>query len=602
MRKLNRTKSFRIFLALPLIFLFTYSPTTASALTPTDYLGTAAGFGVLASTPVISSTGITTISGTAGSQMGIAPAASITDAGTLTSGAQYLNDATAITARANLSTGYTTLTGLVDNQPDPGVELGGQTLPPGIYSHGTFGITTTLTLDGGGDPNAIFIFRAATTLITADSIASKVVLTGSAQACNVYWTVGTAATLGVGSTFIGHLLSVAAITAKTGALISGQLMSRDAAVTLDSNLIVNDNCATAAVNYHGNTSTGGAVPVDGLSPYALASTVTVLGNTGVLVKTGNTFAGWNTAANGSGTSYAPAATFSIAADVDLYAQWTPITYTVVYNGNASTGGAVPVDGLSPYLTGTSVTVLGNTGPLLKTGYSFSSWNTAANGSGASYTPAAAFTILANTTLYAQWSLVMHTVTFVGNGFTGGNTVTQTGVSPAPLNSNGFTKTAFTFKNWNSVADGSGISVPDAIVYAFAADLTLYAQWTAVVVPTPTPTVSATPTPTPTPTPTASATPTPTASATPTPTPTASATPTPTVSATPTPTPTPTVSATPTPNPTTTPVATVDGGVLPNTSTPWNNVIGIGALLIVAGAILWRRNGRHVWKQRVRKVR
>jgi uncharacterized repeat protein (TIGR02543 family)/LPXTG-motif cell wall-anchored protein len=589
MRKLNRTKSLRILLAIPLIFLFTSSPTTASALTPTDYLGTAAGFGVLASTPVISSTGITTITGTAGSQMGISPAASITDGGgTLTSGVQHLNDAAAIAARSDMSTGYTTLSGLVDNQPDPGVELGGQILPPGIYSHGTFGITTTLTLDGGGDPNAIFVFKSATTLITADSIASKVVLTGSAQACNVYWTVGTAATLGVGSTFIGHLLSVAAITAKTGALISGQLMSRDAAVTLDSNIIVNDNCATAAVIYHGNTSTGGAVPVDALSPYALASTVTVLGNTGVLVKTGNTFAGWNTAANGSGTSYAPAATFSIAADVDLYAQWAPITYTMTYNGNTFTGGAVPVDGLSPYVTGSSVTVLGNIGPLLKTGYSFSSWNTAANGSGASYSPAATFTILANTILYAQWSLDMHTVTFVGNGFTGGNTATQTGVSPTPLNPNGYTKSAFTFKNWNSMADGSGISVTDGIVYAFAENLTLYAQWTPVVVVTPTPTPTPTVTPTPTPT------------VTPTPTPTVTPTPTPTV--TPTPTPTPTVTPTPTPTvtPTTEPISTETGGLLPDTGTPWNNLIGLGAVLVIAGGALWRRNGKHVWKGRVRK--
>ncbi len=351
----------------------------AQALTPVGYLGTAVNFGVLANTPSVTSTGITTISGTAGSQIGIAPAASITDAGTLTSGAQHLNDGPAIAAQAALSSAYTTLSTLPVTMPDPGVELGGQTLAAGVYSKGTFGITTTLTLDGGGDPNAIFVFQSAATLITADSIASKVVLTNGAQACNVYWTVGSAATLGVGSTFVGHVLSIASITAKTGANISGQLLSRDAAVTLDTNLLVNDNCETHTVTYNGNGSTGGTAPVDGSSPYGVGSTVTVLGNTGSLVKTANTFNNWNTAANGSGTSYAPAATFSLAADTILYAQWTPITYTVTYNGNGSTGGTVPVDGASPYASGASVTVLTNSGSLVKTGNTFNNWNTAADG-------------------------------------------------------------------------------------------------------------------------------------------------------------------------------------------------------------------------------
>ena len=112
--------------------------------------------------------------------------------------------------------------------------------------------------------------------------------------------------------------------------------------------------------------------------------MTVLGNTGTLVKTGYTFAGWNTAANGSGTSYSRGDTFAMgSSNVTLYAQWTANNYSVTYNGNTNTGGAVPTDGTVYHITDT-VTVLGNTGTLVKTGYTFAGWNTAANGSGTSY--------------------------------------------------------------------------------------------------------------------------------------------------------------------------------------------------------------------------
>ena len=163
------------------------------------------------------------------------------------------------------------------------------------------------------------------------------------------------------------------------------------------------------VTYNGNTNTSGIAPTDGSSPYTAGSTVTVLGNTGspVLAKTGYTFAEWNTSANGSGTSYSPTNTFTINANTILYAQWTLVpTYTVTYNGNTNTSGNAPTDGSSPYTTGSTVTVLGNTGSpvLAKTDYTFSGWNTLANGSGTSYSPTNTFTINANTILYAQWNV------------------------------------------------------------------------------------------------------------------------------------------------------------------------------------------------------
>ena len=111
----------------------------------------------------------------------------------------------------------------------------------------------------------------------------------------------------------------------------------------------------------------------------------MLANTGSLVDTGYVFDGWNTAANGSGTSYSAGATLTIAADTVLYAQWsTAPQYTLTYDGNGNTAGSPPSDPSSPYYSGTSATVLANSGNLVDTGYVFGGWNTAANGSGTAY--------------------------------------------------------------------------------------------------------------------------------------------------------------------------------------------------------------------------
>jgi LPXTG-motif cell wall-anchored protein len=240
-----------------------------------------------------------------------------------------------------------------------------------------------------------------------------------------------------------------------------------------------------AVIYNGNGSTGGTVPVDASSPYLNGTTVSVLGNTGSLVRTDNTFANWNTAANGSGTSYAPSATFAISIDTVLYAQWSPIgTYTVTYNGNGSTGGTIPVDGSSPYFSGTSVTILSNSGSLVRTGNTFANWNTTANGSGTAYTPTATFSIAVDTVLYAQWRTA---VTYNGNGSTGG-TVPVDGANPylsgATVgvlgNIGSLIKTGNIFADWNTTADGSGTSYEPAATFSIGSNTILYAQWKATI--------------------------------------------------------------------------------------------------------------------------
>ena len=167
------------------------------------------------------------------------------------------------------------------------------------------------------------------------------------------------------------------------------------------NIITSTPSKKYTITYLGNGNTGGTIPVDSNSPYTSGSSVTVLGNT--FTRTNYNFTGWNTEANGSGIPYSSGNIFLMpAASVNLYAQWRQL-YTVTYLGNGNTGGTAPVDSNSPYTSGSSVTVLGNT--FTRTGYNFTSWNTASNGSGISYSSGNIFSIsAANVILYAQWTL------------------------------------------------------------------------------------------------------------------------------------------------------------------------------------------------------
>jgi len=163
--------------------------------------------------------------------------------------------------------------------------------------------------------------------------------------------------------------------------------------------VINVGSATSnyTVTYDGNGNTGGAEPVDGNSPYAAGATVTVLGNTGSLTKPGCTFAGWNTAANGSGSAYTPGATFSMpAANTTLYAQWTANSYTVTFNANGGTA----ANPLTKSVTfGSAYGTLATTN---RTGYSFNGWFSSASG-GTEITAAANVATAENHTLYAQWT-------------------------------------------------------------------------------------------------------------------------------------------------------------------------------------------------------
>jgi hypothetical protein len=165
---------------------------------------------------------------------------------------------------------------------------------------------------------------------------------------------------------------------------------------------------TYMVTYNGNGNTGGTVPTDS-NNYEEGAKVTVLGNPGNLTRTIYTFTGWNTSADGSGTTYGQEAIFTIGAtNVVLYARWSDEpTYTVTYNGNGNTNGTVPVDSTN-YEEGFTVTTLSTTYSFAKINisgdsYRFWKWNTQADGNGIDYNNGATFTMgTGNVTLYAKW--------------------------------------------------------------------------------------------------------------------------------------------------------------------------------------------------------
>ncbi len=229
------------------LLLFATCTIAVKAESPTPVLlGTAGNFAILAYSAV-TNTGPTIVTGDVGLSpttgaaiTGFPPGAVTGTIYTVTAAgpAGSVSDPVLLTnAKDDLTTAYLDAAGRPTTVTIP-TELGGTTLTPGVYDSlsGTFGITGTLTLDGGGDPNAVFIFKAASTLTTA-ATNSEVVLINGARASNVFWQVGSSATLGTYSTFVGNILALTSITVNTGATVDGRVLARNGAVTLDSNTI-----------------------------------------------------------------------------------------------------------------------------------------------------------------------------------------------------------------------------------------------------------------------------------------------------------------------------------------------------------------------------
>jgi len=187
--------------------------------------------------------------------------------------------------------------------------------------------------------------------------------------------------------------------------------------------------------------------------------------------TGHTFTEWNTSPNGTGTSYSPGDTYTVDADLTLYAIWAVNTYTVSYDANSGSG--APAAQTKNY--GETLT-LSDTIPT-RTGYDFVKWNTAADGTGTDYEPGDEYIINAAVTLYAVWTRTYFLITYNANGH---------GTAPAAqskeygesitIEQDPTAPTGCSFVEWNTAADASGTKYDPGDTYSTDADLTLYAIW------------------------------------------------------------------------------------------------------------------------------
>jgi hypothetical protein len=215
-------------------------PGNARAAVSPVPLGTADSFVVLAGAG-ITNTGPSTLHG----DLGTYPEKSITGPGALTvTGTNHASDAVTQGAKTDLVTAYKSTAGKGPTSPISD-DLTGKTLTPGVYnSASSIGLTGALTLDAAGDPDAVFVIQAGSTLTTGSG--SKVLLRNGARSCNVFWQVGSSATIGTGSTFVGTVLAMQSITVTTGANVVGRVLARNGAVTLDHNTITRPTACTSA--------------------------------------------------------------------------------------------------------------------------------------------------------------------------------------------------------------------------------------------------------------------------------------------------------------------------------------------------------------------
>lgn len=324
------TLSLVVMMAVPMM------PGISIAAEATVDLGTAESFAVLAGS-TITNTGDTVINGSAGGDIGVSPGSAISGfpPGTV-SGEIYSNDADA--AQTDLVTAYDDAAGRTTTAALTGQDLGGLTLTPGVYEFSSSAqLTGTLALDALGDPDAVFIFQIGSTLTTASS--SSVELINGAQSCNVFWQVGSSATLGTSTSFVGHILALTSITANTGATVQGQLLARNGAVTLDTNTITNDLCedtegATLNVIKHVINDDNGSAVADDFTLY---------------VKTSSGGDVAESQGNEDGTSYTLAAGDYVVSEGDHDG------YTVSYSGDSDSSGNITLASGDDY----TVTVTNN---------------------------------------------------------------------------------------------------------------------------------------------------------------------------------------------------------------------------------------------------
>lgn len=224
----------------------------------TSVLGSADRFAIFSGAVVENAAGtVTTITGDLGTYpssaaIGLTPAVVV--------GTEHLGDGVAAAAAADIQIAYDRLLpGTLPCGTDlTGADLGGETLVPGVYCFATtVGLTGTLTLDAQNKPDAVWVFQVGTSLTTASGSRVVVINGAAAQACNAFWQIGSAATIGTNSTFGGNILAYTAITLATGTTVVGRTFGLTAKVTTDSNVLSIATCPLSASVLDGGSPDGG---------------------------------------------------------------------------------------------------------------------------------------------------------------------------------------------------------------------------------------------------------------------------------------------------------------------------------------------------------
>ena len=352
MKTVSGTRFVPLLLAVALVLVVVVPAMGVTLAQPTVPLGTTSSFAIL-SGQGITNTGTTWIGGDAGGDVGSYPNPAFTGQAsvTLANGVTHLGDATALTAKNDLITAYDNAAARTPTII--GTELGGQTLLPGVYhsDSGTFEIAAgqTLTLDAQGDPDGVFVFQTDTTLVTFTG--SVVHLANSARFCRVFWKVGSSATLGTSSTFVGHIFALTSIAAANSATVNGQLLARNGAVTLDTNTITNGICASVAP-----TPTPTPTPA---TLHVIKHVINANGGTSVTgdfivhVKIGGTDV-VGSPATGAET---PGTAYTLAAGTYTVSENASATYTASYSGDSDASGNItlaPGDNKTVTITNTYI--------------------------------------------------------------------------------------------------------------------------------------------------------------------------------------------------------------------------------------------------------